>query len=359
MSRVLICLSIAGALALVVSLSLLVLQIKNVGIGTEDEPDLNKELLSIPVCENNDTTNLWKIATSPPTFIFGSFASSNFEDLIEFVSSNTKAAFLSSDEILFTSTTEQRKSNSGKARQQMKGNQIKDIISSDLYGRLVGKIFEFSQDDLYARALLMTMKQVTPTEFMIFFNNLVEQITEKNMTKFDWDKLEKPRTLQLGLETWALDLNKTVLPLTESRKYVLPEKFLEFMLNEALDRLEPDYTDTQTAIEAVTIQKYKCAEFNSTNLIFNLLFRFDASEERMETAEALNMWWTEDNNVMNKVFAEKIKTMLMSDDRKRKFIVVDIKHLAGPYGTIIHLLEEEGFKIQRVKTSEPLSKLLF
>ena len=149
------------------------------------------------------------------------------------------------------------------------------------------------------------------------------------------------------------------MPLIDSREPVLPEKFLEFMLNEALDRLEPDYTDTQTAIEAVTIQKYKCAEFNATNLIFNLLFRFDASDERLETAEALNTWWTEDNNAMNKVFAEKIKTMLISDDRKRKFIVVDIKHLAGPYGTIIDLLEEEGFKIQRVKTSEPLSKVLF
>ena len=94
-------------------------------------------------------------------------------------------------------------------------------------------------------------------------------------------------------------------------------------------------------------------------MIFNLLFRFDASGERLEIAEALNTWWTEDNNAMNKIFAEKIKTMLMSNDGKRKFIVVDIKHLAGPFGTIIDLLEEEGFKIQRVKASEPLSKVLF
>ena len=68
-------------------------------------------------------------------------------------------------------------------------------------------------------------------------------------------------------------------------------------------KLEPDYTDTQTAIEAVTIQKYKCAEFNATNLIFNLLFRFDASGERLETAEALNKWWTQDINARHKVFA--------------------------------------------------------
>ena len=51
--------------------------------------------------------------------------------------------------------------------------------------------------------------------------------------------------------------------------------------------------------------------------------------------------------------------ILMSNDGKRKFILVDISHLAGPQGTIIDLLEEEGFEIKRVKATEPLSKVLF
>ena len=384
MSRVLVSLAISGAFALVIGLSLLVFQInddgagtketpglneeptlipgcENNGAGTKETPDLNEEpTLIVPRCENNDKTNLWKIITSPPTFIFGSLPSSNFDDLIEFVSSNAKAAFLSSDEIFFPSTTEQRKRNSGKkSHRKIKGNQIKDLISSDLYGRLVGKIYEFSQDDLHARALLMTMNQITATEFLIFFGKLVEQITKENMTKFDWGKLKKPPTLQLGLEAWALGLNKTVRPLIDSRENVLPARFIDFMLNESLDKLEPEYLDTETDTEALIIQKYKCAEFNATNTIFNFLYRFDASGERLEVAEALNKWWSDDINARNKLFVEKIKPILMSNNGKRKFILVDISHLAGPQGTIIDLLEEEGFEIKRVKASEPLSKVLF
>ena len=116
---------------------------------------------------------------------------------------------------------------------------------------------------------------------------------------------------------------------------------------------------------------------------FNFLFQHDASGERLEFAEALNKWWSEDINARNKLFAEKIKAMLMSNDvmfqpkneessgqywtwqeyrpknERRKFIVLDIKHLAGPQGTVIDLLEEEGFEIKRVKASDPLSKVLF
>merc|ERR550534_3359633 len=118
---------------------MLILGCENNGAGTEETPDLNEEPTLIPGCENNDKTNLWKINTSPPTFIFGSLPSSNFDDLIEFVSTNAKSAFLSSDEIYFPSTSEQRKRNSSKkSHRKIKGNQIKDLISSDLYGRLVG-----------------------------------------------------------------------------------------------------------------------------------------------------------------------------------------------------------------------------
>ena len=145
----------------------------------------------------------------------------------------------------------------------------------------------------------------------------------------------------------------------DSRKIELPARFLEFMLSETLDKLEPGYTDTETAIEAVMIEKYKCAAFNATNSVFNLLNRFDASSERLETAEALNRWWADNTNAKNKVLAEKIKQMLLSNDGKRRFIAVHISHLAGPYGTIINLLEKDGFKIDRVKASDPLSKVLF
>ena len=73
-------------------------------------------------------------------------------------------------------------------------------------------------------------------------------------------------------------------------------------------------------------------------------------------AEALNKWWSEDINARNKLFVEKIKPILMSNNGKRKFILVDISNLAGPQGTIINLLEEEGFEIRRVKASEYWNK---
>ena len=73
-------------------------------------------------------------------------------------------------------------------------------------------------------------------------------------------------------------------------------------------------------------------------------------------AEALNKWWSEDINARNKLFVEKIKPILMSNHGKRKFILVDISNLAGPQGTIINLLEEEGFEIRRVKASEYWNK---
>ena len=343
------------AVALIDGSSLLILKVKNYETGT---PESSKDLALAPGCENNDGTNLWKIDTSPPTFLFGAIASLDFENIIEFVSSNTKAAFLSSDEIVFPSTNEKRKKSSVKAPKS-KETQIKDMISPDLYGRLVGKIYEFSKDDLHARALLMTMSQAEATGFVIYFCKLVEQITNENMTKFDPENFKIPRPLLLGLETWARDFNKTVTPLMESRKIKLPARFMEFMLNEVLDKMEPGYTDSETAIEALMIEKYKCAEFNATNSVYNLLNGFDASGERLKTAEALNRWWADDINARNKVFAEKVKQMLMSTDGKRRFIAVDISHLAGPYGSVIDLLEEEGFKIDRVKVSEPLSKVLF
>ena len=159
MSRVLVSLAISGAFALVIGLSLLVFQInddgagtketpglneeptlipgcENNGAGTKETPDLNEEpTLIVPRCENNDKTNLWKIITSPPTFIFGSLPSSNFDDLIEFVSSNAKAAFLSSDEIIFPSTRNSRKkshrSEDINARNKLFAEKIKTMLLSD------------------------------------------------------------------------------------------------------------------------------------------------------------------------------------------------------------------------------------
>ena len=365
MSRGLI--SLAIAVALVIGSALLVLQIKNNGTlfeikidgtGTEELPVGNDVVKMTPRCENDDRTNLWRIDTSPPTFLFGTISLVEFENIIEFVSSNAKSAFFSSDEIFFPSTKEQRKKTPVHAK-KYNGKKIKDIISPDLYGRLVGKIFEFSQDDLHARALLMTMNQVEATGFMIYFGELADQITKENRTKFDLQNLKTPRTLQRGLETWAKEINKTVRPLRNPKEIGLPARFLEFLVTEVLEQLEPEYTDTETAKIDFMIQKYKCAEFNATNWIYNSLFRFDSSDERLEAVEALNKWWTEDKNAENKVLSEKIKEILMSNDGKRRFIAVDISHLAGPFGTIIDLLEIEGFKIQRVRTTEPLSKLLF
>ena len=140
------------------------------------------------------------------------------------------------------------------------------------------------------------------------------------------------------LKTCIIIIIIIVKPLMDSRKIKLAARFLEFMLNEVLDKLEPGYTDSETALEALLIEKYKCAEFNATNSVYNLLNGSDASGERLEAAEALNRWWADDIKARNKMFAEKVKQMLMSNDGKRRFIAVNICHLAGPYGSVIRAL---------------------
>ena len=133
------------------------------------------------------------------------------------------------------------------------------------------------------------------------------------------------------LKTCIIIIIIIVKPLMDSRKIKLAARFLEFMLNEVLDKLE-------TALKALMIEKYKCAEFNATNSVYNLLNGSDASGERLEAAEALNRWWADDIKARNKMFAEKVKQMLMSNDGKRRFIAVNICHLAGPYGSVIRAL---------------------
>ena len=304
-------------------------------------------------CQDEEKTYLWKIESQPPAYVFG-YLEDQFEKVYETLSSNTKAAFLHSDEVYIQKDNEPKEF-MPKLNPNAKWNEtVEDLLPADLYRKLEAVLLNV----VNASAI----RKLRPGWVAFGLHRLVKRAMAN-----DWrsaEKIVQKREFTEGLSTSAKLVGKRVDILkTEHDDAIvstynnMPFELYKFWIQETLSKIEFSVPDDRSLHLDKNLEDYKCGQFEGTEMLF---IRQDSFVEWKIAAMNLNGYIK--NGMVtskNKMMAARIRHLILSNRNKRLFFAVDAGHLTGQMGTIMDILKDNGFRITRVKKSDSQLDVLF
>ena len=320
-------------------------------------------------CRKHQETYLWKVDTVPPSYIFGTIPA--HPDLVwGAVSKEAKDAFTQSDEV-FTELIEAEKEPASYRLED--GRTIKDelpeAVSRELINFLNDKSVELTGS--YKEAWNQFSESIqTSKPYQVALNLMSVLRPEKS-----------PKLLTTHLESLALYQWKSVRSLeTPSEHYnileQMPDETVLILIKDAIQRLQNP--DSELELEwyfyghifrpkktkGDILSAYVCAKDTDLQSGQVEVVKYIYEDE---TFQDYDDYWGADFpdldkdkypfNKKNQNLARRIGHFLQKKDGKSRFFAVGVDTLLG-YNSVIHLLWRDGFKVERVKSSDPLSTLL-